>query len=349
MFRNMIAANKAIFQKFDQYCAARNDPVGNAGLPRWIATTEADRQILINSTLSDHISFTLTRLIARVDHALDSYFCIIGFEYTEATAGLMEADTNAGLLTTLLAELGISPNASTAEIRDIVEGFDKESDASYDGHDPVAVSSLYPPIRVFFGNNIAADETWRLFFQLCIDECRLGESWIDVDFATALQRICELEHLDIPYETLCRSIFDSDRGSMFLALYRCLELLFAYSGTQQIIDAHSLSINWQELATAMEHQLGWYPREEISLEKLLQNAADDDLKAVLNALGENIPEHPEASLHSLAASRIYKMRNALVHYRPAQRRIYFDDVNWNQLCEAIAVVVTHIYSKKQEV
>ena len=163
----MIAANTEIFQHLDQYCADRNDPIANAGSPRWITTTAAECKILKNSILRDHILFTATRLIARVDHAVESYFCTIGFEHAEATSGLVEEDLNAGLLTTLLAELIVSPKASTVEIRDVVEGFDTEADSAYDGHNPVTVSTLYPSIRVFSGENIDADETWRLFFRLC--------------------------------------------------------------------------------------------------------------------------------------------------------------------------------------
>ena len=80
------------------------------------------------------------------------------------------------------------------------------------------------------------------------------------------------------------------------------------------------------------------------MEKLLQNAAADDLNVVLGALGKNLPEVPEVNVHSLAARKIYQMRNSLVHYRSAQRKIDHRNVDWNRLCKSVADLVYHIYS-----
>jgi hypothetical protein len=277
MSRNMINANKDVFAVLDRYCATRGDPVRNFGAPRWITTNAADRRIIKDAGLTERLSFSPGRSVLRLDLGTYCYICTCGFEYTSPSGGLVEVDVSAGLLTVILAELKPRPRGTTAQIRNVVEALDKDADATYAGHDPSSIASLFAPIRTFGSSNVSQDDTWRIFFLLCIQECRQGESWIDERLANTLQSICELELLSIPYRTLCRSIFDADPAALFLALYRCVESLYAYSSAQRVIAALGLQHGWEDVAAALEDQLGWHPREESSLTSLLEQAATRDL------------------------------------------------------------------------
>jgi hypothetical protein len=89
--------------------------------------------------------------------------------------------------------------------------------------------------------------------------------------------------------------------------------------------------------------LGWYPREEPSLEALLKNATQEDLETVALALGDRVP--PTSRSEAYIAKRIYQMRNALVHYRPFHRKVSTRGIDWNRLCEAMARLVFDVYGK----
>jgi hypothetical protein len=93
--------------------------------------------------------------------------------------------------------------------------------------------------------------------------------------------------------------------------------------------------------------LGWYPREEPSLEALLKHAVIDDLQSVASSLDDEIPS--DARPAAYVAKRIYQLRNALVHYRPFQQKFSFKGTNWNRLCEAMALLVLHIYGEVSRV
>src|SRR4051812_23191494 len=95
----------------------------------------------------------------------------------------------------------------------------------------------------------------------------------------------DLDLLNIPYQTLCRSIFDADPEAMFLALYRCIEALYSFSSAQALIESLKLNVSWPDLAASLEEKIGWYPREESSLTALMKYASRYDLLSIFEALG----------------------------------------------------------------
>src|SRR5437868_13171482 len=60
---------------------------------------------------------------------------------------------------------------------------------------------------------------------------------------------------DVCSSDLCRSLFDADPAALFLALYRCLEALYAYSASTKLIGEFGLDRSWTEVAVALEKQL----------------------------------------------------------------------------------------------
>jgi hypothetical protein len=221
---------------------------------------------------------------------------------------------------------------------------EKIDPCDYDGHDPGLVATLFPPIRAFTSVDVAPNETWRIFFLLCVIEVGQGETWIEDVFSSTLKAIAQLELANIPYRMLCRSIFDTDPAAMYLALYRCIGSLYAYTSAQKIITSLGIARDWPDVAVVLEDQLGWYPKEESSLAELLSMAVPTDLEAIFRALGIQVSEGT-ANLGASAARAIYKLRNDLVHFRPTHHRVDFSELQWNQLCTALATLVFHIYAE----
>lgn len=155
--------------------------------------------------------------------------------------------------------------------------------------------------------------------------------------------MCGLDQNRIPYRVLCRSIFDSDKSSFFLALYRCLEALYSYSSSHSLASALDLKTSWDEIARALEDNLGWHPREEDSLTRLTKFSSAVDLKAILEEFSDlDLPEEFEL-LNNRASKAIYKLRNSIVHYRPAQHKIEMDTINWEKICRAMVGIVVDVY------
>lgn len=299
----------------------------------------------MQAALVDELSFSASVKVARFDLLSRAFFVTSGLDVPEVPVDLELEDLDGGLLTAFLFELAPTPAVPAAQIRNIVEVDDKTSDPGYDGHSPASIASLYPKIQVFSVADLLIEETFKTFFVICLSDRRRIDQWIDEQLAKTLNMITDLSPASIPYEVLCRSVLDMDPSALFLALYRCLEALYAHTQTQELMTVVGISKPWAEMAQTLEATLGWYPREEPSLEALLSHAVPEDLQAAVLALGDKIPVNARGEAY--VAKRIYQLRNALVHYRPFHQKFSLKQIDWNRLCEAMALLVFHIYGEIQ--
>jgi hypothetical protein len=343
MSRHMITANREIFAALDRFCATRGIALQNAGKPRWIASEPRHRHFLMDATVGELISFSAGRKLARFDLSTESFLCTIGFDQETLASGPLELELNPAFLTVALYELQPRPIGSVSNVRQVVEFSDRGADPSYSGHSFEALASLFPSVRFFEIPFRTPEQTWSTFFRTCVDECEFGPSWIDEVLADTLRSMCDLDAERIPYRVLCRSIFDGDPSNFFLAQYRCLEALYAYSSAEDLIRALDLKQSWGEVATVLEDKLGWYPREEGSLIKLLSFASQPDLRSILDATGTGGVLQENANLISSAAKQVYWLRNSIVHYRPAQHGLRTEAIDWVLVCKAMAGIVVDVY------
>lgn len=175
---------------------------------------------------------------------------------------------------------------------------------------------------------------------LSIEECPSGESWIDDPLADELVTLADLNVSHFPYDVVCRSIFDWDPRSLYMALYRCLEATYAYESCRRLIASLGLDKDWHELAAALDAEVGWHPQEAASLNLVLQYALKDDLQAVCDCLGVV----DGADLCVKAGRAIYRLRNRIVHYSSQAGGFGLDVADWNELCHRMVGIVFHVFS-----
>lgn len=344
MARNMIAANTAVFGLLDQFVANRGAPLESTGQVRWIATDDADRRILKDFSLSKTLRISPARVIARFDDPPDNLFVLVGFEPSASSTWLAPFEVGAGLLTAVIAELQPRPQASPLQVKQVVDAQDKR-DAGYIGHEASSIASLFPPIRAFLGYNLAPDVDGRIIFDLILSETELSNNWIDGDLCRDLRQLCDLDLTGIPYMTVARSMLDFDQSSLFMALYRCLEALYAHAGANRLRSTLGISTPWEEVAIALETDLSWRPIEWQSLEALVGMGAEPDLILIRDAISPAFPGDPSTDLTRAASDYLYRLRNSVVHYRPAHALIDHSLVDWNKLCRACATLISYVYSE----
>jgi len=339
--RSKIDANKTVFSDLDAYCSANGEPLSNAGQARWIVSAKGrDQHRLVKADLTSFVSLGATLKIARFDLEEESLFCTVGLELPDEISGLLDEEVGGGILTAILSELKPIPIVSALCVKNITGvGVDTPG---YVGHEVLEISQLYPVVRVFSGADISAEETPRIYFLICLADSVRSGTWMDKQLRANLELIAELSPIAIPYRILCRSLFDTDPGAVFLALYRCLEALYAYSHTSELMKKLDMDMEWNKVAQVLEETLAWRPREEPSLGMLLHMAVAEDLKLMLSSLGTTLPV--KADLVSYATKQMYQLRNSLVHYRSFDQAFDPDTVNWNRLCEATALMVLHVYA-----
>ncbi|KKC31080.1 hypothetical protein [Devosia psychrophila] len=341
MTRHMVGANSAVFCTIDEHCRLAGQPLDNAGKPRWIATSHEDRDFFMHAQFLEVISFSARRKAAWVVHAERYYLISVGFSFDGDPEGLTELELLGGHLTTVLAELTPAPTADALQIKNIIEASDKNSDSDYQGHDSSLVEILFPTIRLF--NAAGSTPPWNIFFRIALMECRWTGHWLDKELLTLLNIIADLDQTRIPYRVLCRSIFDVDPSSFFLALYRCLEALFAYSSARDVVVAMKVGHDWSEVASILEDKLGWFPHEDRSLERLLKSTVAPELRRISLAIDPKSPIPEASDIVALAARRIYKLRNSIVHYRPSQYDHDLQKYDWVAICRCMATIVLDVY------
>lgn len=339
--RNKIDANKSVFAGLDRFCTVNGEVLSIGAGARWIVSEKgSDVHRLVKADLTSFLSMGPSLKVARFDVDGVGLFCSLGLELSDEIPGLHEEVVGGGMLTAVLSELSPTPIVSALEVRNIIET--DSLTLGYKGHEAYEIAPLFPLVKIFSGADISQDETSRIFFLICLADSIRSGTWMDRGLKSNLQLIAELSSIAIPYRILCRSLFDTDPSAVFLALYRCLEALYAYSHTTDLILKLKMDHEWDYVARILEETLAWRPREEPSLGALLQNAVSSDLKAMIEALGENLP--PGADLVNFATKKMYNLRNSLVHYRAFHHSFDPESVDWNRLCEATALMVLHIYA-----
>ena len=338
--RNKVEANTKIFQRLDEYCVRREEPITNAGRARWVETSARLREFLVDARLVCLIDLSPSLKIARFDHKDKSYFATAGFDIPDVPQELQEEEVGGGELTAILSEMQLRPIAKPIEIRQIIEFADDRLEG-YKGHDPISVATLFPPIKMFSSEKLEEDESSNVFLLLCLSDRRRSENWMEEGLATALHNLAKISATAIPYEVLCRAVLDFDPAVLFLALYRSLEALYSRDKMLALIEDLKVSVTWVDLAVKLEAHLAWYPREEPSLEALFQFAKEEDALAITQTLG--IALNADSKTSAVAARGVYTLRNALVHYRPFHRSFPFRVTDWNRLCEAMISIAIDLY------
>jgi len=342
MSRNMITAQKVIFDKLDGHCAAAGDAVANSGSPRWISGTSEDSAFLADAQISHVFRVTPRRIIARLDFKGRTFFSTLGLQGVAAPTGLEAGETTPGLVSVLLAEGKPRPVATALEIKNVVEFTDSNQDPSYDGHDYTVIAKLFGEIEVFEGKEIAESETWRAYYEICLGYVSFMDTWIEEDTTETLKTLTDLSELGLPYQILCRALFDADPAGLFLALYRCLEAIYAFAASTRIASALGFTGPWKTVAIVLEQQIGWRPREESSLAELFAKSTEVHLCDIFECFGDQRPDIGE-NLAEMSAKKTYKLRNHLVHYRPIHHTFEHKDIQWNNLCITLSKIILDVY------
>jgi hypothetical protein len=341
MTRDMRLANQRVFRLLEEYCSRREDPVLGAGKVRWISSTPQDKQYLKGLTVAATVSFGSRRSLAHLVIDEQHFIALTDFEFPAEIREAHPVEPVGGLIVALLSEVLPTPTSSPSEVRNVVEVGSKE-EPEYAGHDVDSVARLFPTIQVLeCVQPLAPEALWRLFLVICTDECRLGGSWIDDALARSLVTLATLEVPALPYAAICRSIFDADPRSLFMALYRCIEATYAYDSSNRIITALGLQTSWPEMAAALDAEIGWHPQEAAALNAMLEHALEQDLEELcycLKAIGGREP-------HVRAGRALYALRNRVVHYRAGTVGESGEDIDWNRLCEALIGIVVDVFTR----
>jgi hypothetical protein len=343
MHRQMIQCNTELFSHLVQFCVDRGEVISDPRAVRYVSLNRRNREqnIVKHATLDTIYRFGRRRALVSITHEGRRYAATLGFEFETETKEATLATVSLGFHLLVWSQLRPFPRATAPAVRNIVEAADG-SDPDYAGHAVTAIDSVLPALRLYELVSASVDDDWRSFLILALEECRLGEFWLDDQLTHELQALARLKIAELPYESLCRAVFDWDQTALYMALYRCIEATYAYETTRQVVSHLGIAVTWRQMASALETEVGWHPREAESLRLVLRHANQDDLRAICTGLGTAAGDN---DLAGAAASAIYRLRNAIVHYRPGASCVQRDEYDWNDICVHMTRIVFHVFTQ----
>jgi len=347
MSRNMKDANQSIFRVLADFVQASNIgiPISETNV-HCIDTDDREKEWLKKLKITTIQPILPNFKTASFEFEQKKYFVAIGWHTQEISEEVIQfVEPNAGILTALLFELKV-PVSQNADPYYIANEIFYESDQPIIKYDFSLVAKLFEPISIY-----QIQEGSPFVNQDDIDIIRLSGFYaiknrqlISLKFSALTLSTFEKLFIEgsknIPCENLLLSLVSVYWKYAFLDVYRCIENLFCISALEDLHKKLKIADSLLKFSSDVENYIGWRPKENEALNKLIDNSPEEaisffqEIKVFIDSQGEG--KYGEL---------IYRVRNSIVHFRPATEEIKLDDENWDKLINSSLLVVDYWYNK----
>jgi hypothetical protein len=343
----MIDANIHIFKVLADFVQG-----SDIGVPiseknkRFIETSDSDKEWLKNLKILTKQPILPNFKTATFEFDSNKYFVAMGWHTQEISEEVIQfVEPNAGIVTALLFELKV-PVSQNANPYNIANEIFYESDQQRIKYDFSLVAKFFEPISVY---QIQNDSPF--VNQDDIDIIRLSGFYalknrqlISLNFSVLTLSTFEKLFIEgsknIPCENLLLSLVSVYWKYAFLDVYRCIENLFCISALEDFHKKLKIADSLLKFSADVENYIGWRPKENEALNKLIDNSPEEAISS-FREIKVFIDGQEEGKYGEL----IYRVRNSIVHFRPATEEIKLDDENWDKLINSSLLVIDYWYIK----
>jgi len=274
------------------------------------------------------------------------YFVAIGWNTQEISEEVIQfVEPNAGIVTALLSELKV-PVSQNVSPYDIADKIFYESDQQKIKYDFSLVSKFFEPFSIY-----QIQENSPFVNQNDIDIVRLSGFYalknrqlISLNFSeltiTRFEKLFLEGSKNIPCENLLLSLVSVYWRYAFLDVYRCIENLFCISALEDFHKKLKIADSLLKFSADVENYIGWRPKENEALNKLIDNSPEEAIVCF-----REIKVFTDGQEEGKYGELIYRVRNSIVHFRPATEEIKLDDENWDKLINSSLLVIDYWYNK----
>lgn len=352
--RQMKAANVDIFSKLENYATQRTPDRTIRPGRRHIRTNAAEKKWLQQLKVREKQRIVGNLQAATLSFEEKQYFAFVGWEDSPLLEreALIQYDLNSGIVSALLSELSV-PVRQTADANQITEHIFHQLDDD-DGkpetlnewaYDFIAVKHFFEPILFYEipkGSPLWHGECSRIAgYHICRDPDHLG-----LPFSKQTLGVFEKAFVEggsaIPYENLLVALTSVHWKYSFLDVYRCIERIFPVCLLDDLHGISETPLPLLSFAVAMEERIGWRPKEDVALNRLVDAAFIPSLAV---ALLREVKQHLDNNADGELGLRVYRIRNSIVHHRPATAVLRLNDDHWNKLISAVLLIVIHWYDE----
>lgn len=397
MSRSIKKANEYIFGLLAEFVQSKNVNISiSTDDERRIQLKNKDEQEWLEKlkiTIKNQEIILPTFRTAWFEFKLDKYFVTIG-STTQLLTQLeiiQEEELNGGMITALIFELKIPVKQSANPVEVINEIFytPEEKTTKYELYEFSAVSKFFEPIFVYRiqddcpfidsdGNNKTNVSILKLSGFYITKNPQIMSLKFDEATILIFERLFLEGAKNIPFDNLVFSLVSVYWRYSFLDVYRCIERLFSISFLEEFHnDLAREKLSLLDFSAQIEEYIGWKPKENEAINKLIANSPKDSLKDAIELLQDvkNFIEGKNSQFNKLPikflfwilldinrlidilflweyrntesklGEVIYKIRNSIVHFRPATEQISMDDKYWDKLIRASLLIIEYWYHK----
>lgn len=349
-----MAMSNVIFGRLIAFADALGVPINDPTTTRFLARhSDEDADLMAKAKVTFYDVTRKIRLF-RLVHNECVYFCVFGLpKLEELPTGLDEHPLTPGILQSCIVEGDIQPRRTVSgyDIKDAIEIVPLNDEGRYVGHDFAPVAALFPPAAVFKAstNEDFHSSNLRVISALIAQSYEDGPLELGEQNIRSLVGIIEGGSPHIPFENLLQGMLSIYWSSLFLELYRCIEQLYAAPRIIKLCEHWPSKLPIHDLARQIEKSLGWRPKEDEALAGLLAECDTSTVEAACSAFNVLEADEDQKSTPSeRLAKTIYKLRNSIVHFRPATKVEKKGDAEWRVITDAMINLVDELYAKHGE-
>lgn len=350
MARTRIAMNTALFGRLIDHADREGIPVEHPAEGRFIRRQDADDAAILTSARVVTLLVTRQIRLVRVDHNGERYFCAFGL--AEPEGALLEPEcipTTPALFTLSVLEANIHPRKSVtaSQIKDALDDAYHVEGGDYAGHHLAQITPLFPDLIVYRVTTQLEyhDIMERVLGSILVRTSLDGPILLEPDTVDKFIDVFETGSALIPFRNLIQGILSISWDYLFVEIYRCVEQLYSLPRIERLRKEMSSSSSIREMAKMLEDCLSWYPKEEEALQALVRLCTENTVTVICTGLDSgNGDTHDSRS--DAAARELYKLRNRIVHYRPAHDKIEKSEADWNIIIRGMLEIVAHLYDTK---
>ncbi|MEG4944394.1 hypothetical protein [Microcoleus sp. F4-D5] len=353
MSRNMIDANKYIFEVLAEFVQTSEVAVPVSNNKRCIKTNTKDKKWLQELKIINKQLILPNFQTASFEFNSQKYFVAVGWQNKQTIDSdevIEFVELNAGIVTALLFELKIplSHEAKPYDIADRILYNDPiNSIIKYENF--YLISNFFEPFSVY-----RIPENSPFIEKNDIDLIRISGFYalknsqlIALKFSS--QTFDKFENIffegskNIPYANLLFSLVSVSWKYSFLDIYRCIERLFPLLYLEILYNKLNIADSLLKFSAEVEDCLIWKPKETDAVNKLIDDSPEEARK-LLREIKKLLYGTEEGDCGDF----VYKIRNSIVHFRPATESINIEEDNWDMLIRASLYIVEYWYKQYDE-
>ncbi|MEX6507447.1 hypothetical protein [Jiella sp. M17.18] len=313
---------------------------------RWIARKDDKDASLMADAEVTILPLGMRSFASRISFDGERYFCFSGLPVPDFLPdGFEQISATPGLFGAVFVNADLPVTATAAEIRDAIEEQHRGVEG-YQGHDLQTVLDLFQEVD-FFRVASGADSIFlESLERVCGSYCARGYPGYPLGLSSmtlsSITELFESGHDTLPYHLPLQGLLSYTWPAFYLELYRCIEQLYSVPRLQVLRKrlAHAGPI--AELASTLESIISWRPREQESLSAILSKISEGRRASILSSFSLSADTVPTATGHN-CAEKIYQLRNAHVHFRPALSAPLISAEEWDRIIYTMCVTVIEVY------